>query len=356
MPARVPVVLLSGGLGSGKTTLLNHLLEQGVGRIGVVVNDFGDIAVDAFLVQGQVDATATISGGCLCCLSDPSELDDTLASLAAPALDLDVIVVEASGLAEPRELARMILSSGVRAIRFGGVVEVLDAAAWAQADPQGPLPVATDHLQVASVLVVNKIDRLEGHPEATRRLDQAIARHAPHTPVVRTTFGRVDPSLLFDAAERETPTGQLSFADLLRETAGEHGDAHGHGHAHGHAHDAHHGHAHESCTSVSVDSPLGTSPRQLVDVLENRSPGVYRVKGRTWFDAPGHRVQYVVQAVGGWLAFERSPWPAGTRRGTQIVAVGTDMDDAAVEADLRSCLTDEPVPADHLHAVIRLTR
>lgn len=94
MPARrVPVIALSGSLGSGKTTLLNHLLRTGTGRIGVVINDFGGINVDAFLVPGHVDAAMSISGGCLCCLSDPTELDRALESLARPELDLDAIVV-----------------------------------------------------------------------------------------------------------------------------------------------------------------------------------------------------------------------------------------------------------------------
>ena len=99
---QLPVSVLAGGLGSGKTTLLNNVLRQGVGRVGLVVNDFGDVNVDAFLVREHVDATASISGGCLCCLADPDELDATLATLTSPELDFDVILVEASGLAEPR--------------------------------------------------------------------------------------------------------------------------------------------------------------------------------------------------------------------------------------------------------------
>lgn len=345
--SRVPVVVLSGSLGSGKTTLLNHLLRQGVGRVGVVINDFGDVNVDAFLVEGHVDATATISGGCLCCLSDPSELDDTLASLSAPALDLDVIIVEASGLAEPRELARMILASSARRIRFGGVVELLDATLWLDEPSAGStrdaLPIALDHLQVASLLVVNKTDMLDEASGALRRLDEALERHAPGTPIVRTSFGRVDPALLFDAADRDEPTGQLSFTDLLRESVA--------GHDH-HAHD-HHDHAY---TSVSVDSPLPVSPRDLVAFLENRPAGVFRVKGRTWIDLPGHRRQYLVQGVGGWLAFERRPWPDGQDPCTQLVAIGTGMDAAEVESAIRGCLTAEPVPADHVHAMSRYTR
>src|SRR5690606_33643497 len=65
---RVPVIAVTGHLGAGKTSLLNHLLRTPGARLGVVVNDFGTLNVDAALVTGQVDEAASISGGCVCCL------------------------------------------------------------------------------------------------------------------------------------------------------------------------------------------------------------------------------------------------------------------------------------------------
>ncbi|MFD1102414.1 GTP-binding protein, partial [Schaalia naturae] len=81
---RVPVVAVTGFLGAGKTSLLNHLLRRPGARLGVVVNDFGAINVDAALVGGQVEQAAAITGGCLCCLPDAGGLDDALARLARP--------------------------------------------------------------------------------------------------------------------------------------------------------------------------------------------------------------------------------------------------------------------------------
>ncbi len=112
-PGRLPVIAVTGALGAGKTTVMNHLLRRAGGRIGVVVNDFGAINVDAALVTGQVDEVAAISGGCLCCLPDSGGLDDALAKLARPRLRLDAVLVEASGVADPVALARLIRFSGV---------------------------------------------------------------------------------------------------------------------------------------------------------------------------------------------------------------------------------------------------
>src|ERR1700759_1256059 len=99
---RVPVVLVAGHLGAGKTTLVNHLLRHADGRrSGVVGNAFGAVAIDALLVAGQADAVASLADGCLCCEVDANGLADLLATLTAPRAGLDLVVVEASGLAEP---------------------------------------------------------------------------------------------------------------------------------------------------------------------------------------------------------------------------------------------------------------
>src|SRR5690625_3257527 len=123
----VPVILLTGFLGAGKTSVLNHLLRDPDSRVGVVVNDFGDLNVDAGLVAGQVDEPLSIAGGCVCCLSDTSALEDALASLADPALELDAIVVEASGIAEALTLARMVSQWGRHRFHLAGGGGVVDA-------------------------------------------------------------------------------------------------------------------------------------------------------------------------------------------------------------------------------------
>ncbi len=123
----IPVIALTGYLGAGKTSLLNHVLRTSGARIGVVINDFGDINVDAGLISGQIDEPESIAGGCICCLPDDGGLDVALARLADPDLRLDAIIVEASGLAEPMSIARIIGFSEVSGIRDGGVIDVVDA-------------------------------------------------------------------------------------------------------------------------------------------------------------------------------------------------------------------------------------
>lgn len=123
MAGPLPVNLLCGYLGAGKTTLLNRLLEQGSERILVMVNDFGDIAVDAALIAGRSADTIQLSNGCICCsmAGGPFQAFEQALSLRDR---VDRLVIEASGVAEPRRLASFALSE--RDLNCRAVVAVVD--------------------------------------------------------------------------------------------------------------------------------------------------------------------------------------------------------------------------------------
>ncbi|MFE4060488.1 GTP-binding protein [Streptomyces sp. NPDC059096] len=326
---QIPVVVLTGFLGSGKTTLLNHLLRRRAGnRIAVVVNDFGAIEIDAMTVAGQVGSTVSLGNGCLCCAVDASELDGYLERLTRPSARIDLIVIEASGLAEPQELVRMILAGDNPYTVYGGLVEVVDAAEFDATRRRHP--EIDRHLALADLVVLNKTDRVA---EADRaRILDAVERLGPGTPVVSATYGRIDPELLFDPAVRpaeEEKVRQLSFEDL-------HEDADHTGHDPGHG-AGHEGHLHTAYESVSFTASSPMRPRRLMAFLDSRPPGLYRIKGFVDFGTgdPGHR--YGVHAVGRFLRFRPEPWARGTERLTQLVLIGSGIDPDALLKELEAC-------------------
>lgn len=109
-------------------------------------------------VAGQVGSTVSLGNGCLCCAVDVAELDTYLERLTRPEAGLDVIVIEASGLAEPVELVRMILASENPHVRYGGLVEVVDAAEYEATRERHP--ELDRHLAAADLVVLNKTDRV----------------------------------------------------------------------------------------------------------------------------------------------------------------------------------------------------
>jgi len=327
-PQQIPVVVLAGFLGSGKTTLLNHLLHRSGGsRIGAIVNDFGAIEIDAMAVAGALgDSTVSLGNGCLCCAVDASELDSYLARLAAPAVGIDVIVIEASGLAEPGELVRMILASEHPAIEYGGLVEVVDAAEFDVA--RAKHPEIDRHIGLADLVVVNKLDRAHDG-ERVLGLVRSLAGSAA---VVPARYGRIDPEFLFDCRPGEERIGQLSFDDLHR-----HDDPHGHDGGHDHA-----DHLHAAYDSLSFTATSPLDPRRLMAFLDGRAEGLYRIKGYIDLGPSDPLNRYAVHAVGRFLRFVPEPWGEDEERRTQLVLIGTGIDREALDKQLHACVQDAP--------------
>lgn len=301
----IPVVVLAGFLGSGKTTLLNHLLRTSGGtRIGVVVNDFGQINIDAFSVSAQVDSMVSLSNGCLCCAVDGTELDGMLTRLAAA--DLDVIVIEASGLAEPAAMVRMVLQAP--GVSYGGLIYVADAV-----EPDA-VPHLERDLAMADLVVLNKVDRVSSLP--------SLPCSAPVLPV---TYGQIDPALLFEVRPPDLGPRQLSFDDL----------------------DDHSTHAHASFDSVSFESADPLHPKLFMDFLGARPEGLFRAKGFVRFPLG----TFMLQTVGAYVSFtpvDDAP--------TQLVLIGAGIDPEALTDWLLACVADEPVTEQDMLWVLRYAR
>ncbi|MEU6477789.1 GTP-binding protein [Streptomyces sp. NPDC047017] len=343
---QIPVVVLAGFLGSGKTTLLNHLLHHSGGsRIGAIVNDFGAIEIDAMAVAGALgDSTVSLGNGCLCCAVDAGELDDYLGRLTRPGTGVDVIVIEASGLAEPQELVRMVLASENPRVVYGGLVEVVDAAEFDATRARHP--EIDRHLALADLVVVNKADRAEGGAERVLTTVRSLVEGAA---VVAASYGRVDPEFLFDCRPGEERVGQLSFDDLhlLDEDGGA-------DHHTGHLHT---GHLHTGYDSLSFTSDTPLDPRRLMSFLDSRPDGLYRIKGYVGFGAHDPRNRYAVHAVGRFLRFYPEPWPPGGPHRTQLVLIGSGIDTSALDKELRACAQDTPHADEHgMWGVLRYVR
>lgn len=313
----IPVIALTGHLGAGKTTLLNHLLRTPDTRIGVVVNDFGELNIDAGLVAGQIDEPASIAGGCICCLPDDGGLEDALVKLADPARRLDAIIVEASGLADPVAIARIIGFSRIARVRPGGLVDVIDAANHFETVDRTELPPA--RYGAASLIVVNKLDQVSPDQRAVvlQRVKDRVSQRNPGVHVVGTTGGRIDPALLFDSSDTVVQFGQLSFRELLLDSD------------HAHAHD------HVAADAVTVTSSGCVDVDALIDLLERPPSGVFRLKGVVAVRQRTRVRNYVVNVVGSAVHVAKAPASAVPNC---LVGIGMELDTESVRAALSAAL------------------
>ena len=353
----VPVILLTGYLGAGKTSLLNHLLRHPDARIGVVVNDFGDLNIDAGLVVGQVDEPFSISGGCICCLSDDTSLEDALTSLAKPRLRLDAIIVEASGFAEPLTLARMVTRMGHHRFHLGGVIDVVDAnlhAATVDTESVPPMRYAA-----TTLVLVNKLDQVPAadRETAVEAIRQRVHQRNPRLLVVGTSFGRLDPALIFDpgagsagsagevgelgetGAAAGPVQAELPIRELIRQAYAESAqkDLDSDKSREGQGESAP---VHRHAQSVTVTGRGCADVDAVLDLLEDLPAGVYRVKGSILVADRSRYRTYGVQAVGPNVYVSNAA-PQETDWDSAVVVIGESFDEGAIRARLENALGDD---------------
>jgi G3E family GTPase len=150
---KVPITIITGYLGSGKTTLLRNIVEESGSRLAILMNEFGDIAIDDRVIEGRNIKMAELSGGCVCC-SLSGEFEAAIAEILET-VKPDWIVVETTGVAEPAALAGDILDS-IKGVALDSIVTVVDCDAMVRFPSLGH--TGREQIELADILILNKID------------------------------------------------------------------------------------------------------------------------------------------------------------------------------------------------------
>jgi len=191
--APLPLSIVGGYLGAGKTSLVNHLLRNAAGRrLAVLVNDFGDLPIDADLIESRDGKLLAIAGGCVCC-SFGSDLMAGLMQIAALDPAPEHLLVETSGVALPGAVARS--AALLQSIRVDAVVVLVDAETVRERAADRYLgDTVTRQLAEADLVLLNKIDLVDAAGQAATR--GWLAGVAPRAGVIACEHGSVDPGVL----------------------------------------------------------------------------------------------------------------------------------------------------------------
>ncbi|WP_454742897.1 CobW family GTP-binding protein [Cupriavidus necator] len=195
--APIPLVVVGGYLGAGKTTLLNRLLANAQGRhIAVLVNDFGEINIDAALIRTHSDDVIQLENGCICC-SIGGRLADALMAIATREQRPDLLVIEASGVSDPQRIAQVGLLDP--AFRLNAVVVAVDVVG-VDGSLRDPLvgEMVRRRIAGASVAVLTKADL--GDETSVVMVAHTVGSIAPRAAVLTARQGDVPLSVFVDSA------------------------------------------------------------------------------------------------------------------------------------------------------------
>ena len=337
-----PVLLLTGYLGSGKTTLLNRILknEQGI-RFAVIVNDLGEVNIDADLVEqggvvGQKDESlVALQNGCICCTLQ-MDLVEQLRDITAQHR-FDYIVIEASGICEPAPIAQTICSIPQMEPKFWAdglarldcIATVVDALRMrdefadgerltrSNIDEEDIENLVIQQIEFCNIILLNKVAEVE--PHELRRIKEIVRALQPKAEIIECNYGDVplDRLLhtgLFDFDKVATSAAWIDAIegdheeDMHEEEEeechhhheceehcdhhDEHHECHGHHdeekHSHGHHHHHHH-HEHGEAEEYGIGTWVYYARRPMNlgmfdDFVARLWPkNIIRAKGICWF-------------------------------------------------------------------------
>ena len=395
-----PVLLLTGYLGSGKTTLVNHILSNKKGiRFAVIVNDIGEVNIDADLIQkggvvGKKDESlVALQNGCICCTLK-MDLIEQLTDIMKMGR-FDYIVIEASGICEPEPIARTIAGipqMGREYTQFGlprldCIVTVVDALRMKDEfacgeslkneniDEEDIENLVIEQIEFCNIVLLNKVSEVE--PKEVERIKQIVRNLQPDAEIIECDYANVDLDKIINTQmfDYNQVSGSAGWIKIIEghEEHDEHDDDDEHDeHEHHHDHEHHHHHDHDEDEGEAEEYGIGTYVyfnRRPFDtlkfndyVLNSWPKNIIRCKGLCYF-ADNQDMSYIFETAGKqkklseagyWFAtaseeelrqfVERDPsilkdWDEeyGDRM-EKIVFIGQKLDKEAIKQGLDNCL------------------
>ncbi|MFZ1028113.1 MAG: GTP-binding protein [Limnoraphis robusta] len=316
----MPVTIITGFLGSGKTTLLNEILSNKQDlKVAVLVNEFGDINIDAQLLISTEEDMVELSNGCICCTINDGLVDAVYRVLEREER-VDYMVIETTGVADPLPIILTFLGTELREFtRLDSIITLVDAEAFTPEHFDSE--AALKQIVYGDVVLLNKTDLAAS--EKVEEVEAYIQTVKPGARILRTQQAKVPLPLVLDVG--------LTPVELYQ------ADEEHHHHEHHHHHSPHLDN--DGFISVSFQSHSPFDIEKFEKFLTEEMPiEVFRAKGILWFD--NSEMRHIFQLSGPRYDIQVEEWINSPEN--QIVFIGRHLEAHKIRQQLQNCLILQP--------------
>ena len=324
-----PTTILTGFLGAGKTTYLNHLLRSRPNtRFAIIENEYGEQSIDSELIIRAEDDIVELNNGCLCCTLNDN-LYEILNTLFERKSEYDEILIEATGVADPRGLAEpfIIHPAITKQFPLRRVICLIDAELID--DHLEETEEAINQITFSDVLLINKIDLVDSD-----FLSDLVKRLQKLNPLAQVVFGNQEHFPSLEQAEHHTDLDDALLSKKQNDSSELQNfpfDKPHHHHHHEHTDDV-------VSYTLTFDQAFDykTLHHRLMVYLTFQAKGLYRMKGLLWLKDSDQ--QHLLQSVGKrFIINEKRAWKTGEQKQSKIVFIGKNIRKEALEKMLSQC-------------------
>lgn len=306
---KIPITLVTGFLGAGKTTLINYIIKENSNfKIGVILNEFGDIALESNFLKPKDEEVVEIPNGCMCCVAK-KDFVGALDKIMEFQPDTEYIIIEASGISDPLQILLTFYSPILREkFRLDSILCVVDALNYDYT--MDNFDIASEQIATSDIILISKIKDLT--EQELNRIKSAVLGLNSKAKILP-----LDSNLSLDLIIDNSQFNYNTHEDKKEDPQ----------------------HLHEGIMDLFFKTDKPVEYNKLMDLYKNLDKNIIRSKGFiNFFNSPNLNKKYLMQYVGSRIDLTFEDWKESEAISTALLFIGKDFDRQYLLNKLNSCI------------------
>jgi len=309
---KIPITLLTGFLGAGKTSIINYIISKNNDlKIGVILNEFGDVALESNFLKSKDEEIIEIPNGCMCCVAK-KDFIGALDKIMKYQPHTDYILIEASGLSDPLQVLLTFYSPILKEkFRLDSILCVVDVVNYDYT--MDNYDIASEQIATSDIILLSKLEGVE--KSTLDRISAAILGLNNKAKILEINEN-LPLNLIMDTSKFNYANYQGEYFENDNEPE----------------------HLHNNVNDLFFKTDKVVEYSKIMNIYKNLERGVIRSKGYINFNnSPNENKKYLMQFVGNRIELTFEDWKLGEKKETALLFIGKDFDKLKLLNGLHDC-------------------